>query len=139
MSTHSLGTFYFIRMDADGQPNGCPPILQKQTAIVTRPGVPGTGVIDMATRGKPFQMRTIVDLSTQLAAEQMRDSYRQQICQDKLNIVRAGIDYGSVFQTEYVVLDVQQAALTRHANAVGGINGGNWLLLCNWVLLPVEP
>lgn len=137
MSVNSLGPFTFIRMDANGIPNSPPPIVQTDTSIVLRPGVPGVGIIDMARRGRPFPLMTRIDVASHAAGEALRKTYSDAIAGDALDLVLAGVNYSEIQQTQYVILSVNETQIIPHFNAIGGLNGGRFLLLATFVLLPV--
>lgn len=138
MSVNSLGSFVFIRMDCATR-DGLPGLIRKQTSIVQRPGVPGTGVIDLASRGDPFQMETVVDVDSLALAETLRSNYEASIVADKYILTRADIDYEEEHGVRYVVLDVPNVSISPLATAVGGTTAGNHLVRAVWILLPILP
>lgn len=138
MSVNSLGPFTFIRMDAIGRPNGTPPLPKKGVSLVQRPGVPGTGVIDMATRGNPFPLSTVVDVASNSAGENLRRLYAEAVAGDQLDLVRAGYDYTANHGVKYVILDIQDDSVQPTLNAIGGLNNGRFLVIATFVLLPVS-
>lgn len=138
MSVNSLGPFTFIRMDAVGRPHGMPPLLKTGTALAQRPGVPGTGVIDLARRGNPFPLATVVDVATNAAGENLRRLYSEAIATDALALVRAGYNYSELHGVKYIITDLQDDAVQPTLNAIGGLNNGRFLVIATFVLLPVE-
>lgn len=134
MSTNSLGGLTFIRMD-DG--DLVPETLQREGAIVQRPGVPDSGVIDMGSRGQPFDMPTVRDVSGRMTAEQLVKTYRQLPMADPLNLVFAGINYTEIHECRYIVLRVHGVRIKYAAVTSGGIVGGDHLVYATFALLPV--
>lgn len=131
--SNSLGSFQFIRMD-DG--NRTPEVPKKQSVTIMRPGVPGVLIIDMAKRGVPFLLPTLVDVSGRSNAEILLKAYRDAILVDQLDLIWSDINYASAHGVRFVITDVVDARIEPVAQTSGGLVGGNHLVYASFLLQP---
>ena len=137
MAIHSIGPFNFITLDGGG-PGGPPQIARERSMLVQRPGVNGTGVIQLGTKGRPFQMRSVVDTTSVAAGHDLQALYAAA-CNDALYaIISNGVNYATAYNTWYVVLDVEPLGVRRIGASVGGLSVPSFaVVLAGWTLLPV--
>ncbi len=138
MTTYSVGSFNFISLSGVDTPNGAPETVRQVAAPIQRPGVAGTGFIQLGIKAtRPFRMRSFVDVADVSTAQTLIKSYENAINVELLKIVHANTDYSAtpVFN-QYWPMDVQ-AGWRRVAAAVGGLAGGVIVVEAFWTFLPV--
>lgn len=108
MANFSLGIFSFVNLEGIGLPNGAPETVRQTAMAVQRPGVPGTGWIQTAIKGRPFQMRSFVDVASSAAAQILIVNYEAVANTGLLKLIHAGTDYSATpVRNKYWVMDVQ--------------------------------
>jgi hypothetical protein len=137
MATYSLGSFTFINLEGIDTPRGAPETVRQASAIIQRPGVNGTGFITTGKKGRPFRMRSLVDVTSVANAQTLIVSYEAAVNAASLVLIHASTNYAltPVFN-KYWVLDVQSGWRAAGAS-VGGLNAGLFIVEANWVLIPV--
>lgn len=146
MATFSLGTssgtFQFITLESLSGRGGAPQLPQTHTEIVQRPGVTGTGFVDMASKGDVFQMRSVVDVSTESEAQTLLAAYRSHVGKTLLSMIWRDVDYATVHNVKYVPVGITDDRLQVMANITGGlfVNDGypGIIVEAIWHLVPVE-
>jgi hypothetical protein len=135
MATYSLGEFTFINFES--LQRGGPEIVRETSVPIQRPGVAGTGFIQTGVKGRPFQMRSIVDVVTRADAIALTALYEQALSKELLRIIHADADYSAtpIFNL-YWPWDVQHS-WRKVSSAVGGLNGGTHIVEAIWTLIPV--
>lgn len=138
MAVHSIGAFNFITLDGTAGPGAPPQIAREQSMLTQRPGVDGTGILQLGSKGRPFQMVSVVD-ATSVAAGHTLQSLYAAICNDALYTVIANdVNYATAYNTQYVVLDVEPLGVRRVGAAVGGLSSPSLAVVAAlWTLLPV--
>lgn len=110
MSLNQIGDFEFIAI------HGEPLAPREQLDVIQRPGVDGTGFLQIGRRGEPFELLTMDDAETRQIAEDMLVDYRALITQTPVSLTRSGVTYPWLVQ----VLDVQAAAISDLLGSAGG-------------------
>lgn len=123
-----IGTFDFQALE--GHP--IPPT--GQPLVIARPGVGGVGIWRTGVRGRPFQMRSRVDMPDLAMAEEMAGQYTTLVEQDPVVLEQDDIE----FDYKVVVLGVARIACHVLVMSVGGINppGRAWLE-AEWQLIAI--
>lgn len=138
MATNSLGGFNFISLETELR-GGTPPVLQLEAAPVQRAGVDDTGIITKGKKGKPFRMRSVVDVADISAGNALAASYQTALRTGAWVLVFQGINYSTTFATRYFVLSVEQTTVRRLSTSVGGLTpGGLAVVGAVWTLQPVS-
>lgn len=138
MAIQSIDKFTFVILERTDARGGPPTLEQPITEVIQRPGVPGSGVLDLGTKGVPFQMKSGVDI-LQSQIDLVKKGYLELVAAKRVNILWNSIDYGTVFSTKYVVLEVVPLSIIRIAAKAGGLTSGadTWYEAL-WTLLPVS-
>lgn len=138
MSLDTLGNFQFVGWHRADDPAGAPELPREMTEIIQRPGVDGTGLLLLGSKGQPFQMRSAVDLQDGAQAVAVIDGYRQMIGAGAFRLIWGSIDFYAVYTVGYLVLDVTTLRMTTLSAKAGGITPGATVWLESlWTLLPV--
>lgn len=138
MAVNSIGSFNFVVLSGvrPGQPLE---FEQPELELRQRPGVDGTGLVDLGTKGQPFPVRTLVDVSTYLAGLQLLKLYVAVVGTGPLVVVHGGVNYHDRFRTKYDVLRVTPVRCSRAASQVGGLSASSTAVVeAVWELLPVD-
>ena len=138
MALNQLGNFEFDsfhRVENRGAP---PSILAEQCEILQRPGYAGTAIIRMGTKESPFQMRSVVGCTNQLAAMTLAKLYKDAQGQGPYGIIWGGLDFVGAYDVVYVPLQVDIVRACRLSASAGGIYSPCYgLLEAIWTLQPV--
>ncbi len=138
MAINQFGVFEFVafhRLDDRGAP---PNIIAEQTEILQRPGYDGTAIIRMGLKEEPFQMRSVVDATSQLAAMMLAKLYKGTQGTGPYGIIWGGLDFVGAFDVVYVVLRVDIIRVARITAAAGGLYPPSLgLVEAIWTLQPV--
>ena len=138
MAIQSIDKFTFVVLERADIRGGPPTLEQPQTELVQRPGVPGSGILDLGRKGTPFKMRSAVDI-TQGQIDLVQKGYLELVAAKRVNIIWNNLDYGAIFATKYVVLDVETTAILRITAKAGGLtNAADTWYEALWTLLPVS-
>lgn len=139
MAVHSLGSFTFVNFHQPGNPASGPEMLQEQTDITQRPGVHGTGVFLLGIKAMPFQMRSLVDVSSLNNGHSLIAQYHQVIGSDPLELTWHGVNYHSAFGVKYMPLRLNGYRLQRIITGVGGLSGSPAATVeALWTLIPIS-
>jgi hypothetical protein len=138
MAVNSLGDFDFIKLESD-QRGGAPAVPQLQVSIVQRPGVDGNAVIQQGIKADLIQMRSVRDVASVAAGNEVGVQYQQANRDAPWVLVFQGINYSTTYSVRYFVKNVAQIAVTRLARARGGVmgTGAGALVTAVWTLQPV--
>ncbi|WP_166820522.1 hypothetical protein [Thalassoroseus pseudoceratinae] len=120
--TEYIGSNAFIRLTGDVQPQ------QTQLQDITRPSVSGSAWRRLGTRGNEFELEGVVDVANASAANSLITAYKSTVG----TIVSVQIR-GNTY-ANYLVLDSTITERRQAANAVGGENGGTWIVRSRWKL-----
>lgn len=140
MATNRINNFYFLSLQQPGGNGTVPELLRQDLKIIQRPGTSGTGIKRQGVKGEPFQLESVVDVSTLVDAENLRFLYiALQNGDQKIDLVLNDIDYGSFHGVRFVVLQVGNISIRRMAAAVGGLSTpSNYVVRASWTLIPVH-
>ena len=127
----SIGPFTFLDM------TGVPDVVKMRLEAIERPGIDGTGFVELGRHGKPFTVQTAVDAADLAGAWDLFDQYSQLSEFDPQDLVFHDVamsGYGLLFQ----VTDVRPVTICALAQSQGGLNppGLGWCE-CDWDLLAV--
>lgn len=137
MALYKLGDFTFVNLTGLSMPGGAPETVRQTAVPVQRPGVAGTGFITTAIKGRPFQMRSIVDTTSVALAQQGIRAYEESVNDSLLELYHANTNYNlPPVYNKYWVLDVS-AGWRKASVVVGGLTGGSVLVEAVWTLIPV--
>lgn len=139
MASNSIGEFPFVILTNPVGRNGAPLLTREENEIIQRPGVHGTGIRRLGVKGVTFQMISMRDSLSFLAAGQEYRSYTLLTGDDVAqSIIWKGVDYDG-FGVRYSVLDVSDPDITPIRNNVGGLLGSlaTAKLTVTWTLQPV--
>ena len=138
MANNSLGSFDFISL-LSSEPGGMPLVIQEQVALVQRPGVAGTGFIKLGVKGRPFQMRSRVDVDTFANATALGVAYQSANKNSALVVTWAGINFFTAYDNKYFIVDVEQIQVLRMSVTRGGLvgSGAAAVVTAVWTLCPV--
>ena len=112
---NSIGEYVFIGL------HGNPDPPKEAVEIMERPGVDGIGVWRLGRWGKPFFMRSQVDVASMAAAAVLLGRYRDMIGQDPVSMIQDNVD-SAACGFLVVVEDVRQERCHAIENSTGGIN-----------------
>lgn len=120
----SLGQFDFITLEnlAAGGRGGAPELPQTLLEIVQRAGVNGTAYINLAKKGMPFQVRSLVDVASEDDAQTLIAAYYDAVGGDKLPLVWRDNNYYTNHQVMFEVLRVEAPRMQVMGTIVGGLN-----------------
>jgi hypothetical protein len=137
MATNSIGSFNFVRLSSvNGRADAVETVYQ-HTDIIQRPGVDGTGLIQLGLKGDPFQLSSFVDVDTFANAQVLRLNYKSLVGYGPQIVICAGTNYYNPLGHKYFVLGVQAEA-SRIGKSTGGLVGGAQAKVdAIWTLLPV--
>jgi len=137
-ASNSLGSFEFITLTSSA-PDGAPLVMQNEISPVQRPGVDGTAFIKTGLKGKPFQMRSFVDVDTFANAVALGVSYQTLARNEAYELVWCDVNYSTACSTRYFVLDVSPPKVRRCNSAVGGlVSNPAAVVEAIWTLIPVH-
>ncbi len=137
MAVNSLGTFDFISLQ--GMNGEAPDIPQLTAQPVQRPGLDGSGIITLGTKGMPQQLRTVREVASIAAANDLGVAYKRADRSAALEIVFQGINYFDEYNVKYFVLHVDQPIIKRIRGSIGGVmgSGAGAIVTAVWTVLPV--
>jgi hypothetical protein len=138
MANNSLGSLNFISL-LSSEPGGMPLTIQQQIAIVQRPGVAGTGFIQLGIKGRPFQMQSTVDVDTFANATALGVAYQSTTKDSALVLTWAAINFYTAYNNKYFIVDCDQIQVIRLSVSRGGLVGSGALAVVKamWTLCPV--
>lgn len=135
---YSLGDFLFVNFSASGNDDGEPMLPQEHSEVIQRPNVRGSGIVRLERKGIPFEMRSMVDVDNEAAANLLVGNYYLAVGTDPLAIVWRDRDYFTTYGVKYFVLAVMATQSRVVYAPVGGLTAGNFVVRATWHLLPVE-
>jgi len=103
-------------------------------AEISRSGVDGHAWKDRGVKGERATLSTVTDFTSDANMEAAAANYRALQSAYVTVIDRGGHTWDNVF-VEHVTITQRSVA----AAAVGGVNGGNYILKCEWQALATEP
>lgn len=128
---NAIGEHEFLILS--GQPD--PP--RKACAVMQRAGVPGTAVWTDAPRGRPFRMRSVVDVLDLPVGRQTYKQYCDTIGTDPVPLVWEDVEMTGE-DWKVIVLDVRLIDLHAIETPVGGFDEASRARLeCEWDLIAV--
>jgi len=136
---NKIGNYSFVELGAVGGQRGGPPhLVQQITEIEERPGTDGISVLLTGRKGRPFQMRSGVDVddleSAHIALRDYHDAPGQLV-----HVVWNDIHFTAVHSTQYAVLAVEGIEFRRLSAASGGISTSKqYWVSAFWTLVPFE-
>lgn len=140
MAANQLGEFEFVAFHHP-QDHGAPPLLAlRQGELVQRAGVDGSYVQRLGVKGRPFQMRSGVDVLSLSAGTDLLRDYMESASSDPLDLIWASVDYFSRYRTRYIVLDVEPGRVRKVTGAAGGLLAGAGTAWVDalWTLVPIR-
>lgn len=96
---------------------------------IRRPHVDGVAFRKTGKRGPRVSVTTTLDLGSAAACKSELETYVATMGTLVTVLDAIGNQWANV-----MVHDVQRLGAKAHLGAVGGINGGNYLLMCRWIL-----
>jgi len=123
VAANRLGSEDFIRI------SGGVDVPGERTQEISRPRVDGVALRKVGKRGRPFSMRSVVDVLTAGATADAADAYAKMMG----TIVSLYDGLGNQW-TELAVRDVVVDTPRRMRNGVGGVNGGSYIVRATWTL-----
>ena len=105
---------------------------------IVRPGLNGIGLWKTGIRGRPFQLRSMVDQYNILNGRTLFAMYRLLIGNSPQILVQDGYNFNFAEGFRVAVLDVRLIELKRIMSGVGGfysIPGAK--LVCQWTMIAV--
>ena len=138
LPVNAIGPFNFISLGFPGDNAVAPPSGQMQCEITERPGVDGTGLIQLGIRGEPYPCRTTVDVPTLPDCHILYQDYLSIVGTRQL-LMRANIAYEQVHRANVFVLKVEAPRFKRLSAMSGGLNGlpAGWFVEVVWQLISV--
>lgn len=130
-SLNQIGPYPFIRLD------GAPLLPREESIAITRPGVPGTGFMKTAKRGKLFTLKSTVDVLDWATAQTTNDAYHSLANSSLVDVIFGGVNYGTL-SIRFNVVDVEVVEIRRLTNTVGGLVAGEAVVVANWQLIGVK-
>lgn len=140
MSTNSLGDFEFVTFHHP-EDHGAPPLLPARMGqVIQRAGADGSTVLQLGRKGRPFPMRSGVDVATFAEANDLLRDYMDAANEKPLGLIWGGANFGTAYGVQYIPVDVQPIRIRRISGVVGGLSGqpNCFWLEALWTLLPVE-
>lgn len=107
--TFSIGAFEFLNLA--GYPVG----IQQVTEYTARPGVNDFALWLQGTRGEPFELESVVDVTTHAAGQVLAQLYRDSVG-SMAALVFASVSFGTV-----AILGVPSVECQAIASGVGGL------------------
>lgn len=125
---NSIGQFNFISLEGEYDPT------QQSLAIDSRPGVTGMDFTLTATKGQPFALISLVDVSSLAEGKQKIAEYKSLI-----QLGTVGVWKDSEVYVSAKVLSVTPLMLKKISTAVGNKKSAlaQALLQCRWDLIAV--
>ena len=111
--------------------------VYQHTALIQRPGVDGTGMIQLGLKGDEFQLSSFVDVDTFANAQTLRLNYKSLCGASPQVLICAGTNYYNPLGHKFLVINVQSEA-ARIGKSTGGLVGGAQARVdAIWTLIPV--
>jgi len=133
--SNSIGSFQFLSLRGSVERPS-----QQLDRPIARAGVDGIGLWQTGVRGRPFQLRSMVDAPGIENARMFFAAYRLLIGGDLQILVQDGHNFFVAEGFKAEVLDVRLIELKKILNAVGGaFSPSSAKLVCNWTLIAVDP
>ncbi len=127
-----IGSFAFIRLD--GHADKPSPQLE----IAVRQGVSGVGLWLTGNRGRPFRLRSFVDVETLGLARRGFALYTTLKGSNPVGLIWNSYNMSNE-NFNVAVLDVRAIDIRSVANASGGLNAPSGaILVADWTLLAIE-
>lgn len=117
-----IGSLEFIELQGDLSEPGI------EVEEITRPWVDGVAFRRMGTRGRPMQLRGLVDVANAAAADALLDTYKA--LQGTLVTIRMK----TVNRANYIVLNVEILGRRKVSTVSGGTTSGVWLVESGWTV-----
>jgi len=118
-----IGSEEFIRLDWPQHSQG------EMIREITRPGTNGVAFQAIGKRSRAVRARTVIDLADEATADAKYASYVADLRGSLQTVID---DFGQTHE-DVMIIDVQKLNERVCETAVGGINGGKVLLLCDWI------
>ena len=109
------------------------PATGERLQDITRAGVDGVAYRKVGKRASRTQVTTLVDLGSDAAVKSELEAYKAL----QGTLVTVVTENGGSY-TNVAVLNVTSLPVQKTISAVGGVNGGNYLLRCQWVVQMTE-
>ena len=145
MGANSIGSFNFVRLSSvdDPKADGVQTVYQR-TELIQRPGVDGTGLVQLGLKGDPFQLASFVDVDTFTNAQLLAVAYRALVGGNPQVVCVAGLNYYSSYLVgtvrlghKFLVTKVTPKARATGASVGGLTNGGLGVVEAVWELVPI--
>lgn len=133
--TFSLGAFNFWSCGSPGDHSVGPALLQENGIVLTRPNVPGAGIVQYGIQaGDAFEFESQVDQLTRADAITLHGLYRLVTNNTLMRLVWQDVDFDALNQ-RFLVRKVHPPKIHRPALTCGGIvaNSTVWLTT-RWTL-----
>ena len=135
MAVFSLGVFTFFSCGSPGDHATGPNALQRSGVLLTRPGVPGSCVVNHGIQtGNPFELETMVDVASVAVAKVRHGQYRDAVFNSHMQLIWQNFDYDTINQ-RFVVTNVGQPNIKTPTHSCGGLNGLPVWLTTRWSLI----
>lgn len=130
---NQIGPFYFLDLA------GGIFLPQQDNRLLERPGVPGVGLQLTGARGKPFRLRSRVDVQTVFACDDLYNQYTQIVADGAYPIAQYGNDLTGALGVAVLVQRVTVAKKSSALLVVAGLSppSKGWLE-CDWDLVCVQ-
>jgi hypothetical protein len=131
MSINRIGPFTVVSLSRP------PAFVQQELMTRSRPGVDGVSLQRLGTRGKPFQVTSVVDAPTLYGAMSIAQQYASIIGVAAVEVVWASDPFSARGHWFYPMA-VDTTRLNRLVLGHGGLNGTSYARLeAIWTLQPV--
>ncbi len=134
MSSYDLGSFGFVRWDGPR-----PQFVTEHVVEFRKIGQAGIGAQLQGVHGDPFNVSLHAVFADQPTARAAEVAYRSAIGTAPLTLVYEGTNYFTAYGHKYFVHDARAVfakCLPRLIGPTWDYTGG-WLVVSNWVLIPV--
>jgi hypothetical protein len=123
--TNSIGAYSFADLV------GAIARRQQQIEIFERPGITGSGLRTLGSRGKPFTLKAVAYVADLAAAKTLFEGYIALPGTATQAVTRDGVNHGN-----YFVLEVEEISTIQVLNVTGNVTAGSTVCLTtNWKLL----
>ena len=138
MAANSLGSFNFVRLSSPNnrRADGVETVYQ-HTELIQRPGVDGTGFMQVGLKGDPFQLASFVDVDTFANAQVLKMNYKSLVGYSPVILIVAGLNYYNPYGHKFEVIEVKAEAYATGAQVGGLTNGGLAAVEATWTLVAV--
>ena len=133
-----LGNALFIKLENAGDRHAPPDTFGEISEIIQRPGINGTAIRRVGSKGEPFEMLSLASAANVSAGSSLIHAYRGMQAQTAYPLNWRGYNFDAV-SVRYVVLNVRVQSVAPVSNLIvsGVVSTDTVLVRALWTLIPV--